>query len=220
MLTLGADTDFRRGMLTSRKCPAVFGQSAIEHRTRHSDRHLQSVQRSPVFFFANANSLLVIALPLSMVARVRVSKKQKVGLFVVLSLGVFIIGVAIARIIVTDTQGVHPEISWLALWSTVESSVAVIVCCLASFKALFRIQRVSSRSQPYYAQGCGTVGSQGRGVVLTTIEARDDVRDRGEFDTSSQVEILKDAAGMGLNRHDRLCKRNGSTGEARVEPRI
>jgi hypothetical protein len=134
-----------------------------------------------------------------MVARVRVSKKQKLGLFVVLSLSVFIIGVAVARIIVTDTQGVHPEISWLALWSAVESSVAVFVCCLASFKALFKSQHASGHSQPYYADGCGPVSSQGRAIALTPIEAGDDVAVRDgprEFYASSQVEILKDAADM------------------------
>lgn len=133
-----------------------------------------------------------------MVARVRLSAKRKLGLFVVLGLGVFIIGVAIARIIVTDTQSVHPEISWLALWSAVESSVAVIVCCLASFKALFKAQHANSHCQPYHAQGGGTASSRGGTIVLTPIKAGDDVvvRGSGEFDTSSQVDILKDAAGM------------------------
>jgi hypothetical protein len=154
-----------------------------------------------------------------MVARVRVSKKQKFGLFVVLSLGVFIIGVAAARIIVTDTQSVHPEISWLALWSAVESSVAVVVCCLASFKALLQGQHENSHSQPYYAQGYGNACSQGRSIVLTHIEVGDDgaVGDRPrEFDASSQVEILKDMAGMGSHKHGRSCEPNDIIGDPGV----
>jgi hypothetical protein len=176
-----------------------------------------------VFLFALADSSSVIALPLSMVARVRVSKRQKSGLFLVLSLSVFIIGVAVARIIVTDTQSVHPEISWLALWSAVESSVAVFVCCLASFKALFKSQHSSEHSQPYYAQGCGTVSSQGRAIVLAPIETGDDVAGRNrprEFETSSQVEILKDAAGMGSHTHDRPYEPNGMVRQPSVLPRI
>jgi hypothetical protein len=136
-----------------------------------------------------------------MVARVKVSNKQKFGLFVVLSLSVFIISVHAARIIVTDTQGVHPEISWLALWSAVESSVTVIVWCLVSFKALLKGQQhASTGSQPYHVQGYGNVYSQGRTIALTHIEAEDDVAARDcprEFDASSQVGILEDAAGMG-----------------------
>jgi hypothetical protein len=156
---------------------------------------------------------------------VRVSKKQKFGLFVVLSLSVFIIGVAAARIIVTDTQGVHPEISWLALWSAVESSVAVIVCCLVSFKALFKGQHASAGSQPYHAQGYGNACSQGRTIALAHIEAEDDVavRDRPrEFDASSQMEILKDAAGMGSHKRDRSYEPNVVVAErsVSVRPRI
>jgi hypothetical protein len=158
-----------------------------------------------------------------MVARVRGWKKPKFGLFVVLSLSVFIIGVAVARIIVTDTQGVHPEISWLALWSAVESSVAVFVCCLASFKAFFKSQHASEHSRPYYAQGCGTASSHGRAIVLAPIEAGDDVAVRDgprEFDASSQVEILKDVAGMGSHKLDRSYEPNGIVGEPSVLPRI
>jgi hypothetical protein len=140
-----------------------------------------------------------------MIARVRIPNKQKFGLFVVPSLSVFIIGVAAARVIVTDTQGVHPEISWLALWSAVESSVAVIVCCLVSFKALFKGQHASAGSQLYHAQGYGNACSQGRTIALTHIEAEDDVavRDRPrEIDASSEMGILKDAAGMGSHKRD------------------
>ncbi|KAK3075664.1 hypothetical protein LTR53_000812 [Teratosphaeriaceae sp. CCFEE 6253] len=99
--------------------------------------------------------VLVIAIPISIVARVQVSTLQKIALIAVLGLGVIIVGFAIARIIVTDTQGVHPEISWLALWSAIESSVAVIVCCLASFKSLFTAQRQGSSRRAYGAQNSG-----------------------------------------------------------------
>jgi hypothetical protein len=160
-----------------------------------------------------------------MIARVRVSNKQKFGLFVVPSLSVFIIGVAAARIIATDTQGVHPEISWLASWSAVESSVAVIVCCLVSFKALFKGQHASTGSPPYHSQGYGNACSQGRTIVLTHIEAEDDVavRDRPrEFDASSQVGILRDAAGMGPHKRDGLYEPNVVVAErsVSVRPRI
>jgi hypothetical protein len=157
-----------------------------------------------------------------MIARVRIPNKQKFGLFVVPSLSVFIIGVAAARVIVTDTQGVHPEISWLALWSAVESSVAVIVCCLVSFKALFKGQHASTGSQPYHAQGYGNAFSQGRTIALTHIEAEDDVavRDRPrEFDASSQAGILRDAAGMGPHKRDGSHESNVVVAERSVSVR-
>lgn len=142
----------------------------------------------------------VIILPISIVARVKVSRRQKLGLFAVMSLGVFIIAVAIARVVVTDTQGLHPEISWLALWSVVESSVAVLVCCLASFKTMFKSQQVGSQSRAYHAYGRGVshdqrdAGGLGRNeaIVLSPIKVTRSVvaRESMDCDSSSQVEIL------------------------------
>jgi hypothetical protein len=139
-----------------------------------------------------------------------VSLKQKFGLLAVMSLGVFIVGVAIARVIVTDTQGVHPEISWLALWSVVESSVAVLVCCLASFKAMTKVQHDRSRSRTYHAHAYGTdregVRAKHNGaIVLTPIKVSRSiaVRESWDCDQSSQVEILGDTADMGIRGLDR-----------------
>lgn len=117
-----------------------------------------------------------------------------------MSLGVFIIAVAIARVVVTDTQGLHPEISWLALWSVVESSVAVLVCCLASFKTMFNSQQVGSQSRAYHAYAHGVshdqrdAGGLGRNeaIVLSPIKVTRSVvaRESMDCDSSSQVEIL------------------------------
>ena len=78
----------------------------------------------------------VIAIPLYICYQVRISLKQKLGLYSALCLGAVIIVFSVVRIIVTNTDGIHPEVSWLALWSVIESSVAVFVACLTSFKAL------------------------------------------------------------------------------------
>ena len=88
----------------------------------------------------------------------RISLKQKLGLYFALSLGVVIIVFSVVRIIVTNTDGVHPEVSWLALWSVIESSVAVVVACLASFKTLL-VDR--QRSQTGHRSG-GNGGSYQR----------------------------------------------------------
>lgn len=156
-----------------------------------------------------ADSTIVIALPISIVARVKVSPKQKFSLLAVMSLGVFIIGVAIARVIVTDTQGVHPEISWLALWSVVESSVAVLVCCLASFKAMTKVQNDRPRSRTYQAHAYGTdretVRSDQRGVIVLSpikVSRSVAVRESWDCDSSSQVEIL----GATVHKLDRTLK--------------
>ena len=126
-----------------------------------------------------------------------------------MSLGVFIIGVAIARVIVTDTQGVHPEISWLALWSVVESSVAVLVCCLASFKAMTKVQNDRPRSRTYHAYAYGTdrgtaTSNQHGAIVLTPVKTSRSVavRESWDCDSSSQVEILGVTADVGVHKLD------------------
>lgn len=150
---------------------------------------------------------------------------QKAGLFAVFSLGIFIVGVAIARVVVTDTRTRHPEVSWLALWSAVESSVAVIVCCLASFKVLFKPDPTNSRSQPYYASNSrartgrdaehGATAHELTGdrvpklcssVAIVQVRAGDKLTpwDPRTSESSSQVEILGDVAGMGNYKLDRI----------------
>jgi hypothetical protein len=201
----------------SRKRPTVLGQSSLEHRSRYHNRSLQSVPTQAQYVSENPNLVTVIALPVSIVARVKVSTKQKFGLYAVLSLGLLIIGVAIARVIVTDTQGVHPEISWLALWSVVESSVAVFICCLASFKAMFTAQNPGTEFRTYHAHAYGTdrdrreaVSFHGGGepIILSHIETgrRRAMRDSWDCDSSSQVEILSVTAGTGIHKPERVRK--------------
>ena len=91
-----------------------------------------------------------MAIPIWLVFGLKMSLSQKLGLSGVLGLGVIIIIFSVIRIIVTNTAGRQPEISWLALWSSIESSVAVIVACLASFKVL-----LNSRKGSGYPGGYG-----------------------------------------------------------------
>lgn len=73
---------------------------------------------------------------------------QKLSLAAVLCLGVIITIFSVIRIILTNSTGRQPEISWLALWSSIESSIAVMVACLASFKVLLANKRRGTRT-PY-----------------------------------------------------------------------
>ncbi len=106
---------------------------------------------------------LVMAIPMWLVFGLKMSLSQKLGLCAVLGLGVIIIVFSVVRIIVTNTIGRQPEITWLALWSSIESSVAVIVACLASFKVLFSANRGSSYPGGYGASGGGYRGNASSG---------------------------------------------------------
>jgi len=95
-----------------------------------------------------------MAIPLWLVIGLKMSASQKIGLCGILGLGAIIIVFSVIRIIVTNTTGRQPEISWLALWSAIESSVAVIVACLASFKVLLSARKgTGSYGTPGYNYG-------------------------------------------------------------------
>lgn len=138
----------------------------------------------------------------------------------VLGLGVLVIAFAITRISFSDTQNSQPEISWLALWSAVESSVAVIVCCLASFRILYTAKHANHGAQPYYissasarvdgiGRSCATSSNRGRvygfdedgEVPLHRVSAphKDETLTKEPFrsDSSSQVSIMREAAEVG-----------------------
>ncbi|KAK0258033.1 hypothetical protein LTR91_005757 [Friedmanniomyces endolithicus] len=146
--------------------------------------------------------VFVIALPIAIVARVHISAPQKVALIGVLSLGLIIIGFAVARIVVTDAQGTHPEISWLALWSAIESSVAVLVCCLASFKALFTGKRHGLSREPYYAhsstQAREAISAHGSGVY----HEHGEVRMAGPSSRSRPIPLKEVKGGESRVAHD------------------
>ncbi|TKA42877.1 hypothetical protein B0A54_07093 [Friedmanniomyces endolithicus] len=157
---------------------------------------LWSVKASFLAFFRQLSEGLRSAPP------VHISAPQKVALIGVLSLGLIIIGFAVARIVVTDAQGTHPEISWLALWSAIESSVAVLVCCLASFKALFTGKRHGLSREPYYAhsstQAREAISAHGSGVY----HEHGEVRMAGPSSRSRPIPLKEVKGGESRVAHD------------------
>ncbi|CAF9914635.1 hypothetical protein IMSHALPRED_001966 [Imshaugia aleurites] len=76
-----------------------------------------------------------MALPLHLLlGLIGVNRKQRAGLAALFCLGFFIIAVALVRVFQTRaTKTRHADPVWLALWSQIEASVAVVVSCLPSF---------------------------------------------------------------------------------------
>ncbi|WPG99210.1 Hypothetical protein R9X50_00202100 [Acrodontium crateriforme] len=83
-----------------------------------------------------SSDFLIILLPVILLVRTKTSLQQKAGLFFVVILGVWVIVFSIVRIWFSNKRDEHPDISWLAVWSVIESSVAVIVAAVASYSVL------------------------------------------------------------------------------------
>lgn len=106
---------------------------------------------------------------------------------------------AAVRVAVMQTEGgkQHPEISWLALWSGIESSVAVSVACMTSFRVLFTHMRhgSSARHRQYYESAGGRVYPSSTGAPPKASHGskkawRSSTRDLGEV-TEVDVEMEK-----------------------------
>ncbi|KFY94594.1 hypothetical protein V500_03147, partial [Pseudogymnoascus sp. VKM F-4518 (FW-2643)] len=102
----------------------------------------------------------VIALPWKLLWVVKRSRAEKIAIGSVAGLGVAIITFAIIRVIVTNTTHTHPELVWLALWSAIESSIAVIVVSLTSLR-VYVVKGARTRT----GTGTGSVARSGGGYA-------------------------------------------------------
>ncbi|KAI9817002.1 MAG: hypothetical protein M1826_001698 [Phylliscum demangeonii] len=110
----------------------------------HVQRSLISLRYSTAIDILS--DALIIVLPINLLVRVKINLREKAALTFIFSLGAIIMVFALVRVIKTNSTHNHPDTLWLALWSAIESSIAIIVSCLASFKTL--ISR-SGESQRY-----------------------------------------------------------------------
>lgn len=85
-----------------------------------------------------------MALPISFVLKSHLPLAQKLGLVVLFALGFCIIGISILRVITLNNEVNHPAASWLLFWGTLESAIAVMTSCFATFKSLFTVCKRSS----------------------------------------------------------------------------
>ncbi|KAL8711637.1 MAG: hypothetical protein Q9220_004047 [cf. Caloplaca sp. 1 TL-2023] len=98
---------------------------------------------------ATTDIRVVMSLGLRLLHNLKISLKEKLMLGAVFSVGLIKIAFAVIRVVKVGASAEHVNPIWLALWSMVEASVAVVVVCLPSFKALFaRGHRQHGRHRP------------------------------------------------------------------------
>ena len=109
------------------------------------------------------SDLMIMTLPLRLLKDLQVTRRQKIGLAAVFSLGLVIIATAIVRMTQILGQSYADPVG-LAVWGLVESSVAVIVGSLPPLKSFFakKLQRyVTSGGYVYGGNGNYMPGSKG-----------------------------------------------------------
>ncbi|KAI1078614.1 hypothetical protein F5B20DRAFT_591437 [Whalleya microplaca] len=124
----------------------------------------------------------VMILPISLTIGLKMSIYQKLGLIGVLCLGCIIAIFALIRAVVNGSDKRMPELSWFSLWTIIESSIAVIVVCLASFKLLFNRKKASNpysninggRLRPNCSSRATSGNFKGPEGVINSIHAADE----------------------------------------------
>ncbi|MCJ1241299.1 hypothetical protein MMC14_009303 [Varicellaria rhodocarpa] len=92
--------------------------------------------------------VLILSLPVLGLWNVQISLRKKLALMGIFSLTIVTILFAIIRIAVEPNETASTDMVWLCLWAWVETGVAVIVSCLASFRQLFlKSKDTSSRGK-------------------------------------------------------------------------
>ncbi|TGO22447.1 hypothetical protein BPAE_0168g00180 [Botrytis paeoniae] len=80
---------------------------------------------------------MILAILISMLWTVRLSRKRNLALAGIFSLVIITIIFSIVRQSVVSSYSHQFEESWLYTWSLVEQTVVIIIACLASFRSLF-----------------------------------------------------------------------------------
>ena len=84
------------------------------------------------------SDLLVLSLPISILWKVRISVRQKIGLAFSLCLSCVMIIVAIVRVAgMVRGGGGSVDIVWVACWQHQECSIAIIMVSVSAFRSLF-----------------------------------------------------------------------------------
>lgn len=94
------------------------------------------------------NAVLII--PISIIWRVRIKTRQKIGIAAFLCLSICMIVIAVIRV-----SGVHYEskfdITWIGLWQQVQSCVAVVMLSLTAIRSIY-VSNTSNRGRPNKGQ--------------------------------------------------------------------
>ena len=150
--------------------------------------------------------VLVMTIPWKLLWVVKLSRKEKLAIGSIVGLGIIIVVFAVIRIIVTNTTGTHPEVIWLALWSSIETSVAVVIVCLTSFKVFLKKGGDSSTAYGSKQYAMGGNRSTKDGGLKGAIPLNDQPSS-GRFGTYKGPESSVERKGSTSNDSDEILVR-------------
>ncbi|KAF4618987.1 hypothetical protein G7Y89_g14861 [Cudoniella acicularis] len=127
-------------------CLAPPFMEIVANCSGHSAQHFEHATLATNLAIDVSTDLAILSIPMRMLWKVRIRLRQKLALGAIFCLVMITISVAIIRFAVVS-RTVQPEQSWLYFWNTVETTIAIIIACLASFRALFTKQEKHAKIQ-------------------------------------------------------------------------
>ncbi|KAL9624967.1 MAG: hypothetical protein Q9204_007835, partial [Flavoplaca sp. TL-2023a] len=94
--------------------------------------------------------LLLIAIPVALLWRVRISLRRKLILMFVLGLSIFTIILSIVRIGGAQYPASSIDSAWMVFWLQLEAAVAVIIVSITSYRSLFVKYKSMDKKSPRY----------------------------------------------------------------------
>ncbi|KAL8906929.1 MAG: hypothetical protein Q9171_006062 [Xanthocarpia ochracea] len=136
-------------------------------------------------FFKSLKALIdthvVIGLGLRLLWSLKISAREKVALGAIFSVGLIKITFAVIRVVKIGASATHVNPIWLALWTMIEASVAIVVASLPSFRVLFAHGRRQSEVR--------------RAITLKTFHRRRSERHSDEMIEPLEGEIPSEGPG-------------------------
>ncbi|KAL8726355.1 MAG: hypothetical protein Q9166_006762 [cf. Caloplaca sp. 2 TL-2023] len=140
-------------------CPE-FGDDNLKCVTPYYVRRTTAVEATTIVFDI-VSDLMILAIPPYLIWKVRISRRQKIGIAFFLCLSICMVIIAIIRISQVHSQTYN---IWATFWQQLEGCVAMLMVSLTAFRTLF--VSTPNNSQELWYKYRGSFGERdGRGKV-------------------------------------------------------
>ncbi|KXH25986.1 integral membrane protein [Colletotrichum nymphaeae SA-01] len=153
------------------------------------------------------SDLILFALPIPIVVKLQIPRRQKVGLFFIFAVGSLTVVTSIVRVSLLPAMLTSMDqswvISWASLWIIVEANLVVICASLPTLRKFFRHVAPKIIGESTYGKGTKTVGGTGsKPMSRMTIGGTNGTRNRAEYsqfdrDNNGEAFVM---ASMGPNK--------------------
>ena len=137
---------------------------------------------------------VVMGLGLRLLWNLQIGAREKVALGAIFSVGLIKITFAVIRVVKIGASATHVNPIWLALWTMIEASVAIVVASLPSFRVLFAHGRRQSEVH--------------RAITLKTFHRRRSERHSDEMIEPLEGEILSEGPSTPVTGNEEADQEN------------